>query len=47
MAQDMGGLAQMINIIGNNMNVLHQNVQQVVKVVQTNNTKSGIILPNG
>lgn len=52
MAQDMGGLAQMINIIGNNMNVLHQNVQQVVQAMQGGQppiagkrTQSGIVLP--
>jgi len=49
---DMGGLAQMVNVIANNMNVLHHNVQQVVQVIQggqppiaAKKTDSGIILP--
>lgn len=51
-SQDLGGVAQMTQMIGQNMNVLHQNVQQVIQVIQGGQpaipgtkTKSGIILP--
>lgn len=47
---DVGGMAQMVQALSHNMNVLNSNFNQIVNAIQgtgpnVNKTKSGIILP--
>lgn len=52
-SEDMGGLGQLTNHLGKNLNILAHNFQQLVGAIQgqsgvpmANKTKSGIILPH-
>lgn len=52
-SEDMGGMGQMIHMLGNNLNILNHNLQIIMQAVQGGQaqavakTKGGIILPNG